>query len=108
MNIGMTPPKYVRALNVKNATNSDLNVRAFFQSGAEKNFVVEPMTLLKIQQEINHGTYTVDDPLLKVEAKAKEMNQNLTFDPAGVEIYNYEAILMDDNSLAFNPTPSFI
>lgn len=104
ISLGLLPPKYVRAINLDNQTNTDISVIATFKSGTTETYNIPPNGNTKISREINQGTFKTVDPIEKLEVSSGEIKQVLTFDPQGVEIRNYQVKLVE-NTLTFELLP---
>ena len=100
MNLGMLPPKYVRAINLDNKTKTNISVISTFKSGATETYNILPDEKTKISREIDQGTFKTVDPIEKLEVSSGEITQVLTFDPQGVEIRNYQ-VNLDGNTFKF-------
>lgn len=90
------PPRYVRAININNLTNSELVLTATYQSGASQNFTVPVNEKLYIEKIDNQGSFSTVDPVSKVEVQAGQVNHLLAFDPQGVEVHEYDVHLNND------------
>jgi hypothetical protein len=95
MNFGAScrPPSYIRAINLNNTTGNTVKVLVHFQSGTSETYEIAANGSVKVEKEINHGSYSSVDPVLR--AHIEEANALLAFDPVGVQILTYN--ITDEN-----------
>lgn len=83
-------PKYIRALNLNNKTSNTIQAKCKFQSGEEENYNINSNEQLKVEKNINKGSYTIVDPIVNLQISANNSAKELNFEPQGVEIHTYD------------------
>lgn len=90
MMCGMRAPKYIRAVKITNDTDSEVSIKAYFNSGETITFQLSASQVINVEREVNHGSYSTCDPVTKIEANGNSgLLKTLDFEPMGVEIHEY-------------------
>jgi hypothetical protein len=95
--MGCRPPSYARAVNLNNTTASTVKVVVHFQSGDSETYEIAANASVKAEKEINHGSWTAVDPVLRAEIA--EHNALLAIVAQGVQILTYN--ISDDNGALY-------
>ena len=59
------PPNYVRSINFHNSTGVDATVHVSFESGAKETYTAKENSDLKVEKDIDHGTWQGVDPVVE-------------------------------------------